>query len=178
MPTTADKPLNTRQLRAVQLHLGGASAVEAYARVYKCARASAEANAARLFGDPRVKALVDEARAKASAAVGITAEWFAQRVKIEAEREDEGSSHAARVAALRLAGMMLGLFTEKRQHEHSGPGGEPIKYDGKFLSTLTSEDLDALERILAGSSVTDRIDLYAGAFEKAAAREALKQPEN
>jgi hypothetical protein len=67
--------------------------------------------------------------------------------------------------------MMLGLFTEKHEHEHSGPGGAPIQYDGKFLSTISPEDLDALDRILSGSSVVDRVEVYAGAFQKAAARE-------
>jgi hypothetical protein len=46
---------------------------------------------------------------------------------------------------------------------------------GHFLATLTPEDLDALDRILAGSGVADRVEVYAGAFEKAAARECLDE---
>src|SRR5262245_30448950 len=135
------KPLNPRQLAFVEKYLAGNSATEAYAQAYGCTPDSANASSARLLADPRVKELVQKRQTDANAKLGLTAEWFAQRVKREAEGEGEGYTHAGRVAALRLAGMMLGLFAEKHQHEHSGPEGGPIEYGGKFLSTLTPEDL-------------------------------------
>jgi len=157
------KELNPKQLKFVELFLTGISATEAYLQAYGCARASADASAARLLTDTRVKALVDQHRQQATTKMGISAEWLAERVKLEAEREDEGSSHAARVSALKLAGMMLGAFEERHKHELSGPGGGPIEYDGKFFAALSSEDLDALDRILSGPRVEQAVGAVAGA---------------
>lgn len=123
-------PLNPRQAKFVELYLAGHSATEAYVKAgYKATRASAETNAARLLGNDRVKEAVDAARKKAAKAQDMSAEWFAARVRLEAEREGVGSSHAGRVAALKLAGQFLGCLAEK--HELSGPNGGPIQTNGE-----------------------------------------------
>jgi phage terminase small subunit len=77
-----------------------------------------------------------------------SAEWFAELVKREAEREGPGSSQASRVAALKLAGMMLGILTQK--YEHSDPNGGPIPACNLALSDA---DLEALDAILTRATV-------------------------
>ena len=79
------------------------------------------------------------------------------RMKLEAEREGEGSSHAARVKVLELLGRPFGLFPSKI--EHSGPMGGPIRLN---LTSLSDADLNALDAILARAAIGSTPDAGAG----------------
>lgn len=144
-------PLNPRQSKFVELYLAGHTATEAYIKAgYKARGSSAEVGAAQLLRNTKVKQVVEAAQRKASKARDMSAEWFAARVKVEAEREGEGSSHAARVAALKLAGQFLGVLSEK--HELTGKDGGPIETKNEH-------------------SLTGRIESLADAFARSADRE-------
>lgn len=147
----ANRPLNPRQLKFVERYLATGNATQSYIDAgYKAKGHSAETSASELLRKPEVSAAVAEARRKANELHGITADWYAERVKLEAEREGDGSSHAARVSALKLAGDLLGVG-EKVKHEHSGPDGNPIEHDhtGTYaLVSLTPGDLAAVAGLL------------------------------
>ena len=142
------KPLTPKQLKFVAFYLATGNATQSYIDAgYKGRGRSAENAASQLLGNVGVKEAIATARKQGTEKAGITAEWFAERVKLEAEREDEEASHSARVAALKLAGQMLGLLSEKHQHEHSGPGGSAIQVKGKYdcRFSLTGSDVAAAE---------------------------------
>ncbi len=137
-------PLNPKQLRFISLYLANGNATQSYMEAgYTQDEEAARRNASRLLTNADVRKAVDEARDAANANNGITAEWYAKRVKLEAEREGKEASHAARVSALRLAGDLLGVG-ELHKHQHSGPGGGAIT-----LANLTDDDLAGLETVLA-----------------------------
>lgn len=134
--------LNPKQLRFVELYLATGNATQSYVDAYdQPDRRAAEAGASRLLSNGKVCEAVEAARAKANDAIGITADWYAKRVKLEAEREGRDASHAARVSALRLAGDLLGVG-ELHKYQHSGPGGIP-------LAGLSDDELSSLETVLA-----------------------------
>ncbi len=54
----------------------------------------------------------------------ITQDYVLARLKIESERTEEGSSHAARVSAINLLGKHLGMFVERK--ELTGADGSPL----------------------------------------------------
>lgn len=100
--------LNQRQQKFVQLYLATGNATQSYIDAgYDVDRETAKANAARLLANANVCAVIDAARQKAVEATGITAEWYVERLMLEATREGPGSSHSGRVAALRLAGELI-----------------------------------------------------------------------
>lgn len=142
------QPLNPKQLKFVELYLAGNSAKQAYIGAGYAARGNAaETNAARLLRKAQVKAAIDLARTNAAEKHNLTAEWVLAGLKREAEREGEGSSHAARVKAYELIGKTFGMFVDRQ--EHSGPNGDPISIGGEHdhRFTLTAEDLDAADRL-------------------------------
>lgn len=139
--------LNPRQQKFVALYLAGHSATEAYIKAgYKTTGKSAGNSGSRLLENDEVKQAVEAAQSRANANNGITADWYAKRVKLEAEREGEGASHAARVSALKLAGDLLGV-AEKHKHEVTGANGAPIQSEHDHRFTLSAADLDAADEI-------------------------------
>ncbi len=146
--------LNPRQQKFVALYLAGHSATDAYLGAgYTTNADSARKAAARLLTNVDVAQAVETARIAANANNGITADWYAKRVKLEAEREGDGASHSARVSALKLAADLLGV---SEKHELSGPGGTPIQNEHEHRFTLSAADLDAADELapsVAGGDV-------------------------
>lgn len=131
------KPLNPKQLKFVERYLATGNATQSYIDAGYTARGKSATNAASvLLENDGVKAVVDAHRAKATEKQGITAEWYAERVKTEAERDGEGSSHGARVSALRLAGELLGVGTP------APPPQDGLSFDAviRILATLAARD--------------------------------------
>jgi hypothetical protein len=127
--------LNPRQLRFIELYLATGNATKAYIDAgYKGRGRSAENAASVLLGNVGVKDAIEKARKKATATHGITAEWYAERVKIEATREGEGASHGARVSALRLAGEML-QATDKGDDKPAA-GSVPVELVTRMFAVL------------------------------------------
>ncbi len=78
----------------------------------------------RLLVNVGIAAAIAAAQAARSARTQITQDWVLQRLYEEATFTGEGASHSARVAALKLAGLHLGMFAER--HQHTGADGGPI----------------------------------------------------
>lgn len=132
-----ERPLNPRQLKFVERYLATGNATKSYAEAYGQKDPDiARVNAAQLLAKSNIKCVVDAHRAKASAKHGLTAEWYAERVKAEAEREGEGSSHGARVSALRLASELLGVGTP------APPPQDGLTFDAvvRIVAALTPRD--------------------------------------
>ena len=152
------RTLNPLQLKFVERYLATGNATQSYvAAGYKARGHAAEANAERLLRHAEVVKIIEDARRKAAESRNLTAEYVLDRMKFEAEREGEGSSHAARVKALELLGRPFGLFPAKI--EHSGPMGGPIRLN---LTRLNDADLNALDAILARATVGSTSDAGAG----------------
>ncbi len=68
-----------------------------------------------------IKAAIASAQADRSKRTEVTADWVVDRLRTEALREDEASSHGARVQALKTLAQHLGMLVQKV--EHSGNVG-------------------------------------------------------
>ena len=122
------------------------NATAAYARA-GYSKKGADAGAARLLGNVRVRAEINKLTAAAAANAVLDETWVLERLKLEAH----GDSPSARVRALELLGKHLGMFIEK--HEHFGPGHQPIEQKVRVENDYDSIDTDAFNafsaRILA-----------------------------
>jgi len=110
------KPLPLKQQRFVDEYLAdpNLNATQAYIRAgYKGRGHTAEVEASKLLRKPEIKRAISEAQAKRSHATQTDAEYVVRRLRLEAEREGEDASHAARVSALGLLGRHLGMFVDR-----------------------------------------------------------------
>jgi phage terminase small subunit len=89
---------------------------------------------------PYIQEAIQKAKTKVSEKLEITVETVLLGLHKEATREEEGSSHGARVAAYNLLGKHLGMFTEKVEIN---------------LKTLSDEDLLAELATIATRSRSD-----------------------
>jgi phage terminase small subunit len=139
-----NRRLNPKQLKFVEQYLTSGNATQSYvAAGYRSRGHAAEVGAQQLLRNTEVRAALDAAASAAADRAEITATWVLERLKIEALREGDGSSHAARVKAIELLGKTLKLFVDKQ--ELSGPDGVPLEHGHRI--TLTAEDLDAADRL-------------------------------
>jgi phage terminase small subunit len=65
---------------------------------------------------PEIAAAIAKGQAARCERVQVTQDYVITRLMLEAEREGEGSSHAARVSALEKLGKTLVMFTDKTEH--------------------------------------------------------------
>jgi|SRR6056297_3274660 len=70
----------------------------------------------RLLGNVGVKAAIQERMKAVSDEALVDAAWVVERLKMEAAREGEGSSHSARVSALEKLGKHIGMFVDRVDH--------------------------------------------------------------
>lgn len=119
------------------VELNNASA--AYKAAYRSCKTdrTAETNSSRLLRNAEVKARLVELREDLKRRSETSQEWVIERLKIEALREGDGSSHSARIQAIKLIGDRLGVWAER-------PPLEAI------LEALPRPIADALRRLLAG----------------------------
>lgn len=68
----------------------------------------------------------------------ITQDYVLARLKIESERTEEGSSHAARVSAINLLGKHLGMFVERK--ELTGADGSPLMVPPITIAFVNKQD--------------------------------------
>jgi phage terminase small subunit len=124
----ADKPLTPKQQRFVDEYLVDLNATAAYKRAgYRCKTDAVAASAAsELLRFPKVAAALRAAQKARSERMEITQDYVVKRLKGEAELYGEGSSHAARVSALKLLGQHISMFPDR--HEISGPKGQPLTF--------------------------------------------------
>ncbi len=102
---------------------GKGDASEAYAQVYTSkSPAAIRANASRLLTNDNVKAALVAARAARAERTMVTADWVVERLQVEALFMGEGSSHAARVSALKVLALQTGALDGKG----TPPPAQPI----------------------------------------------------
>ena len=100
--------------------------------------------ASKLLKNPRILERVDELREEFRIATRVTVESLAaefDEAREHALKDPKGS--AAAVAASNAKAKLLGFHVER--HEHSGPGGGPIKTEGTLdVSGLSDHVLEEL----------------------------------
>jgi hypothetical protein len=146
--------LTDKQQRFVEEYLVDLKAGPAYKRAgYKATGNAAEAAASRLLRNVKVQTAITEGKAARSARVEITQDYVLRQLKSEAEDHGDGSSHSARVAALKLLGLHVGLFGDKI--ELSGKDSAPIPLAVRFVEALKVLT-DGSPPVAAGAVAEDR----------------------
>ncbi|PHP66715.1 terminase small subunit [Zhengella mangrovi] len=116
--------LTAKQRRFVDEYLVDLNATQAAIRAGYSAKTAAAVGHENLK-KPDIAAAVQERQAKAAERAQITVDNVIAGLALEARREGEGTSHAARVSAWAALGKHLGMFKDKV--EVSGPDGGPIE---------------------------------------------------
>lgn len=140
---TARRVLTAKQRRFVREYLLDLNAAAAYRRAgYKVqSNHQASVNAARLMAKDSITAAIAAAQRQRQERTEITADLVLQRLDRESERRGHGSSHSARVQALKLLGLHLGMFPKKVQL--TGKDGGPVRFSAAEWTD------DELARIIA-----------------------------
>lgn len=94
------------------------NATAAYKRSHpKCkSEAAAQACASRLLSNAKVQEAIAKADAGRMQRVGLTQDWVIERLRHESQLTGEGSSHSARVTALKLLGQHISMFPDRVEH--------------------------------------------------------------
>jgi hypothetical protein len=137
----AERPLTPKQQRFVQEYLLDLDPAAAYRRAgYKASTDQSAWNAAsRLLGNVGVSVAVAEAQRERAERVELTQDWVLDHLRHESQLTGKDASHSARVAALKLLGLHLGMFP--RKHVVQGPKGESPFPPWEDLVRLPREDL-------------------------------------
>lgn len=106
------QPLTPKQERFVAEYLIDLNATQAAVRAGYSTRTARQAGAENL-SKPVISARIAEAQSQRSKRTGIDQDWVLERLKAEAELSGEGSSHSARVTAIKAIGQHLGMFVER-----------------------------------------------------------------
>jgi phage terminase small subunit len=110
--------LTPQQERFCREYLADLNATAAYRRAYPKAKPhSAHGNANRLMANEGVRDRIVVLQAERAIRSELTADWVVERLRMEATRFGEGSTHAARVQALHLLGRHLGMFVDRLRIE-------------------------------------------------------------
>ncbi len=114
-----DRPLTPKQTAFVAEYLIDLNATAAARRAGYSER-TADRIGPELLGKTCVAEAIQAAMRARAERTELTQDWTIERLRIEALRVDDSASHSARVAALKLLGMHLGMFGAK-----SAPSGMP-----------------------------------------------------
>jgi phage terminase small subunit len=107
--------MTPKQERFIQEYLVDGNATQAAARSGYSAKTSAKIGFENLQ-KPEIVAAIAKAQAARNQRVQVTQDYVLTRLMMEAERDGEGASHSARVAAVGLLGKHLVMFTDKTEH--------------------------------------------------------------
>ena len=105
-----------KQVRFVEEYLFDLNATQAAIRAGYSPKTAAEIGYENLKR-PQIADAIAEAQAARSARTQLTQDDVIARLLREADREDDGASHGARVQAIGLLGKHLGMFREKLEHD-------------------------------------------------------------
>lgn len=111
-PAKSPRPLTPKQQRFVEEYLIEPNATQAAIKAGYSEHTAKEMGAENLT-KPHIAAALAAHRAIRAKQVGIDANWALERLKIEAELQGKGSSHAARVTAIGLAMKHLGILVDQ-----------------------------------------------------------------
>ena len=133
-----DIKLTDKQRRFVEFYCGECkfNATQAAIKAGYSTKAAKEQGCENL-AKPHIQFYITEFMDKATERAQVTTEWVVERLKLEAEREDDGSSHSARIGALGKLSDYTGGFDKNKNHTvHSGSVGL------KDISQMTDEELE------------------------------------
>lgn len=141
------KPLTLMQAAFVREYLVDLNATQAAIRAGYSKR-TAYSQGQRLLKNVEIQKAIQAAISKRAEHTDITAEKVLVRLWEEGNLKEDGASHAARVSALKLVGLHVGLkFTER--HEFGGLGGGPIQLETPLdLSKLATDELVRLAELI------------------------------
>lgn len=143
----SERPLTPKQQAFVREYLVDLNASAAYLRAgYRTGNPNV--CGPRLWAKVGIQAALRSHMEERAQRVEVTADQVLAKLWLEAQRQGKGASHSARIRALELVGLHVGLkFTQK--HELSGPDGAPIPLQGQHdLSKLSTEELASLAALL------------------------------
>jgi hypothetical protein len=104
------KPLRGRQKRFVEEYIVDLNAAAAYRRAgYKNSEASRH-SASDLLAQPHIQAAIAEEQQRRATRTELTQDYVITSLRTQAELYSDRDSHSARVAALKLLGLHLGMF--------------------------------------------------------------------
>ena len=114
----AEKRLTPRQERFVQEYLIDLNATAAGGRAgYKNTDSGRQ-----LVIKSHVLNAIRAEQEKRAKRMNVTQGYVLERLQLEAERDEENSSHAARVSALNLLGKHLGMFVDRQNIDINAQG--------------------------------------------------------
>lgn len=124
--------LNPKQQRFVQEYLVDLNATQAAIRAGYSEKTAGQIGAENLK-KPEIASLIKEALDKHTEEAGLTVQDIVDGLLLEARRDGEGASHAARVSAWQALAKYKGMFTDKLQV--SGADGGPMKWEMTLVDT-------------------------------------------
>ena len=147
------KPFTPKLAAFVREYLVDLNATKAAERAGYSAKTAYSAGQ-RLLKNVEIQKAIQAAISKRAENVDITAEKVLVRLWEEGNLKADGASHAARVSALKLVGLHVGLkFTER--HEFGGLGGGPIQLETPLdLSKLATDELLKLAELVTKAQAT------------------------
>lgn len=74
-----------------------------------------------LLGQKKIVALIETEMELLRQQTSVSEEWILQQLKIEATREDDNSSHGARVSALKILAQSKGMLIDRKHITRSNP---------------------------------------------------------
>lgn len=112
------RPLNANQRLFVKEYLSKLplNATDAYQKIYKCSRDTADANGPKLLGDARIKALIDESKANMERKLDIDGAWVVQQLKETVLDCHINGDRSNKIRGLELIGKHFNIFTDKTEH--------------------------------------------------------------
>lgn len=114
----AEKKLTPKQERFVQEYLIDLNATAASGRAgYKNTDSGRQ-----LVTKRHVLEAIKAKQEKRAKRMSVTQDYVLERLQLEAERDEENSSHAARVSALNLLGKHLGMFVDRQNIDINAQG--------------------------------------------------------
>lgn len=130
-----ERRLTPKQQRFVQEYILDLNATAAALRAgYKSGDVGRQ-----LLTKTHVRAAIAEAKKCRAERCELSADAILRRLDRESRRRGRGSSHSARVQALKLLGQHLGLFPKRL--EVTGADGGPMRFD---MRDLTDEELNRI----------------------------------
>jgi phage terminase small subunit len=134
----APRPLTPKQQRFVAEYLLDLNAAAAARRAGYSER-TADRQGHQNLRKPEIADAVAEAQRERAERVELTQDWVLAHLRHESQLTGKDASHSARVAALKLIGLHLGMFP--RKHVVQGPKGESPFPPWEDLVRLPREDL-------------------------------------
>ena len=156
MKRRAVEKLNLKQRKFVAAYVEEPNATSAALKAGYSKR-TAPSQGSRLLKHADILDAIEDGLSALANRTQVTVDKVVMRLWAEANRTGEGSSHGARVTALRTLAEHLGMLV--RRHEHSGIGGKPIPVEHHAATVHRMADNPEMrERLLeAAESIATQV---------------------